>query len=354
MLTLELLTAGALMAALTFYALLGGADFGAGVWDLWAAGPRKKDQRRLISEALGPIWEANHVWLILAIVITFNAFPPVFAAISTALFIPLTIMLVGIVLRGAAFVFRSYGGQADEVQHLWGRLFAIASIITPLMLGLCIGAISSGTIVMQNGIVTSSFFTGWLAPFPLAVSALTLALFAFLAAVYLTVEAKDSGLREGFRLRALLSAIAVGLLAFLVLGLAHDGAPRIWAGLVTAPWAVPLQIITGLVALGAIGLLWTRRYYLARAFVGAQVVLILWGWAIAQFPNLVSPDLTIQNAAAPTATLALLLTLLGLGALLLFPSFYFLYRLFKGEHVFKVLESGPTEIEQATPKDKSP
>jgi cytochrome d ubiquinol oxidase subunit II len=207
------------------------------------------------------------------------------------------------------------------------------------MLGLSIGAISSGAIRVQNGVVTSGFYAGWWAAFPIAVSLLTLTLFAFLAAVYLTIEAKDSGLREDFRLRALVSAIAVGVLAFVVLGLARNGAPNIWAELTASPWAWPLQIITGLVAIGAIYMLWTRRFYLARALAGAQVVLILWGWAAAQFPNLVVPDLTIQNSAAPAFTLQLLLTFLGLGALLLFPSFYFLYRLFKGEHAFSILES---------------
>ena len=119
---LEVLAAGALMGALTFYALLGGADFGAGVWDLWAAGLRKKEQRALIAHAIGPIWEANHVWLILALVVVFNAFPPAFAAISTALFIPLTVMLVGIALRGAAFVFRSYGMHTGVGQRWWGHI----------------------------------------------------------------------------------------------------------------------------------------------------------------------------------------------------------------------------------------
>ncbi len=340
---LELSVAGVLLGALTFYALLAGADFGAGVWDLWAAGPRKKEQRTLIAEAIGPIWEANHVWLILAVVVLFNAFPTAFAAISTALFIPLTVMLIGIVLRGAAFVFRSYGLAADEAQHWWGRLFAIASIITPLMLGICVGAISTGVIRVQNGIVVTDFISSWFRPFPLAVGGLTLALFAFLAAVYLTVEVQDPALRDDFRVRALAMAIAVGAAAFAVLGLAQANAPRIWAGLITSPWAWPLQIGTGLVAVGAIVALWLRRFYLARALAAAQVVLVLWGWGAAQFPNLITPDITILNAAAPAKTLELLLTFLGLGALLLFPSFYYLYRLFKGERAFKLVESEPAK-----------
>ena len=331
MLSLEVLTAGALLGALTFYAVLGGADFGAGVWDLLAGGPRKKEQRALIVEAIGPIWEANHVWLILALVVLFNAFPPAFAAISTALFIPITLILVGIVLRGAAFIFRSYGSATDVGQRRWGRLFAIASMATPLMLGVCIGAISSNAIRVQDGIVTTGFFVSWLAPFPFVVGLMTLALFAYLAAVFLTVEAQELALREDFRKRALWTALAVGVISFAGLGLAQTGAPRIWTGLTSGLLAWSLQIATGLIAVGVIASLLFRRYILARVLVVVQVSLILWGWGAAQFPNLISPDVTILNSAAPAITLRLLLTFLGLGAFLLFPSLYYLYRLFKGQ-----------------------
>ncbi len=333
---LELALAGVLLVALTCYALLGGADFGAGVWDLLAFGPRRQAQHALIVNAISPIWEANHVWLILVIVILFNAFPPAFAAISTALYIPLTIMLVGVVLRGAAFVFRSYGAQSDDVQRWWGRLFAIASIVTPVMLGVCVGAISAGRIRVENGTVTTGYVAPWFAPFPLSVGGFALVIFAFLAAVYLTVEADEPGLRDDFRLRALLAAVAVGAMALLVFLLSGEGAPRIRAGLIERPWAWPLQITTSVVAMGAIWALWARRSYLARAFAAAQVVLILWGWGTAQFPYLVTPDITIQNAAAPPLTLQLLLTFLIAGAVILFPSFYLLFRIFKGERAFAI------------------
>lgn len=332
----EYLVAAVLLGALIFYALLGGADFGGGVWDLLARGPRADRQRALIAGAIGPIWEANHVWLILVIVLLFTGFPPAFAALMTALHIPLTIMLVGIVLRGAAFTFRTYDSQADVVQRRWGRLFAIASVITPIMLGVCVGAIASGAITVERGLVTSGFFAAWLAPFPWAVGGLTLALFAFLAAVYLTVEATDVQLREDFRARALGAAVAVGALALLVFLLAGAGAPRIRAGLSASPWAWPLQIAAGLAAVGAIGGLWWRRYLLARALAAAQVALILLGWGAAQFPYLVEPDITIAGAAAPPATLRLLLIALGAGALLLFPALYLLFRIFKGPDALRL------------------
>jgi cytochrome bd ubiquinol oxidase subunit II len=347
----EVLLAGVMMLALTFYALLAGADFGGGVWDLLASGPRAARQRALIADAIGPIWEANHVWLILVVVILFTAFPPAFAAITTALHIPLTLMLIGIVLRGAAFTFRTYDAQDDDVQRRWSRVFAIASVVTPFTLGVCVGAIASGRIAVEDGVVTAGFIAPWLASFPLAVGGFALALFAFLAAVYLSVEARETqasgdekrdyaraALQEDFRRRALLAAVAVGALALLVFLLSGSGAPRVRAGLSASPWAWPLQIATGAAAVGAIWALWSRRFYLARALAAAQVTLILWGWGAAQYPYLVEPNITIQDAAAPLITLRLLLGALAAGALVLFPSFYYLFRVFKGERAFAVVE----------------
>ena len=341
--SLEVIVAGLMLVALVFYALLAGADFGGGVWDLLARGPRAADQRALIADAIGPIWEANHVWLILVVVIMFTAFPPAFAVIMTALHIPLTVMLIGIVLRGAAFTFRTYDDQHDRVQRRWSVVFAIASVITPIMLGVCVGAIASGRITVENEIVTSGFFAAWLAPFPWAVGGFALALFAFLAAVYLTVEAHEPALRDDFRQRALLAALAVGVLALLVFLLAGTGAPRISAGLSASWWAWPLQIATGGAALGAIWALWTRRFYLARALAAAQVTLILAGWGAAQYPYLVEPNITIQAAAAPPITLRLLLIALAAGALVLFPSIYVLFRIFKGPDAFRVQASAAPE-----------
>src|SRR5438132_393275 len=138
--TLADLLAGIEVVSLNAYVLLAGADFGGGVWDLLATGPRKQERRALIADAIGPVWEANHVWLILAVVLLFTCFPAAFARLGVAMHIPLSLLLVGIVLRGAAFAFRSYGGQRDDVQRRWGRLFASASLITPLVLGTVVGA----------------------------------------------------------------------------------------------------------------------------------------------------------------------------------------------------------------------
>jgi cytochrome d ubiquinol oxidase subunit II len=330
------LVAGIALAALTAYVLLGGADFGGGVWDLLATGPRRREQRALIAEAIGPIWEANHVWLILVIVVLFTCFPVAFARLSIGLHIPLSLMLIGIVLRGSAFAFRShYGhrgehdGGAGSRQH-WGRVFAVSSVGTPVMLGLCVSAIAAGTLRPpgRSGF-HESYVAPWLTPFGVGVGLLTLALFAFLAAVYLTVEAREAALREDFRRRALGAALAVFVTAFGTLGLALLGAPLMGRGLTTAPWAPALHLATGGAAVTAIWALWSRRFRLARVTAAAQVSLILWGWAFAQYPYLIPPDLTIRAAAAPRITLILSLWTLGLGTLVLCPSLIYLFRVFK-------------------------
>jgi cytochrome bd ubiquinol oxidase subunit II len=326
----EVLLAGAMLVSLTFYALMGGADYGGGVWDLLAWGPRARRQRELIAEAIGPIWEANHVWLILVVVMLFTGFPTAFATISTALHIPLTLLLIGIVLRGSAFTFRSYDRGDDNVQRRWGRIFAVASLVTPFLLGVTVGAIASGNIRIRPETFLAGFIRPWLALFPFAVGGFALALFAFLAAVYLTLETKEAALQEDFRMRALSAAVVVGVLALIVFLLSETGAPLIRRNLASSWWTWPLQILTGVMAAGAISALWSRRYRLARFCAAAQVTLILWGWGAAQFPYLIEPDVTIYNAAAPPITLRSLLAALAVGALLLFPSFYYLFRVFKG------------------------
>jgi cytochrome d ubiquinol oxidase subunit II len=323
--------AGVVMAALTFYVLFAGADFGGGVWDFLASGPRKKEQRDVISHALAPIWEANHVWLILVIVLLFTCFPAAFSTIAIALHIPLSLMLFGIVLRGSAFIFRTYGSDHDAVQQWWGRVFAIASIITPVLLGVCVGAIATGGLGMTSfsGPFVEHFVTPWLTAFGFGVGLMALALFSFLAAVYLTVETEGTPLQDDFRARALWSAAAVFVLTFGVLALSWNAAPMVRAGLMAGSFALPIHVVTGIAAVTAIGALWTRRFRLARAAAAAQVAFILWGWAAAQYPYLLPPSLTIEAAAAPSRTLVLVLWALAAGACVLFPSLFYLFRIFK-------------------------
>jgi len=322
--------AGLIFVALNAYAVLGGADFGGGVWDLFAFGPRRERQRELIAEAIGPVWEANHVWLILAIVLLFTCFPPAFARLGTLLHIPLSLVLIGIVLRGSAFTFWRYG--ADEEQRHWGVVFAIASLITPLLLGTTAGAIAGA--LGQGGAATGDgFYTiyvaPWLDPFPLAVGLFALIAFAFLAAVYLTLEARESELREDFRRRALASGVGLFAAAVVALLLSLSGAPRVRDGLIFATWALPLHLLTAAAAITALWALWVRRWRVARVAAVTQVSLILWGWALSQYPYILPPDLSIASAAAPAATLRLVLGALALGAVVLLPSVYYLLRVFK-------------------------
>jgi cytochrome d ubiquinol oxidase subunit II len=323
--------AGVVMVALNFYVLFAGADFGGGVWDFLASGPRRQAQRDVISHALAPIWEANHVWLILVIVLLFTCFPAAFATIAIALHIPLTLMLLGIVLRGSAFIFRSYGSDEDATQQRWGRVFAIASIVTPVLLGMCVGAIATGGLGMTSftGHFAEHFIWPWLTLFGFGVGLMTLALFSFLAAVYLTVETEGTPLQNDFRMRALCAAVAVFVLAFGVLALSWRAAPIVREGLMAGSLALPIHIVTGISAVTAIAALWTRRFKLARAAAAAQVTFILWGWAAAQYPYLLPPTLTIEAAAAPSRTLVLVLWALAAGACVLFPSLFYLFRIFK-------------------------
>ena len=333
--TLPNLLAGILFLALNAYALLGGADFGGGVWGLLARGPRKQAQRDLIAHAIGPVWEANHVWLILAVVLLFTCFPPAFARLGILLHIPLSLVLIGIVLRGSAFTFWRYGGESDAEQRHWAATFAVASLITPVLLGVTVGAVASGAVSGAPAPGTR-FFTGyvapWLTPFALSVGAFALVAFAFLATVYLTLEATEPELREDFRRRALGAGVALFGAALLVLVLSGSGAPRMRAGLIFAPWAVPLHLFTGAAAVAALSALWRRRYRVARLAAAAQVSLILWGWGISQYPYLLPPDLTVAAAAAPDVTLRLVLGGLALGAAVLFPSLYYLFRVFKSRY----------------------
>ena len=198
------LLAGIILVSLSWYTLLGGADYGGGVWDLFATGPTAPRQREVIARAIAPVWEANHVWLIVAVTLLFAGFPGAFARIGTFLHIPLVAALTGIVLRGAAFVFRAYGPDDPRHEWWWGRVFAIASSLTPLVLGIIVGALTEGRLPVSPGTgFADTFVYPWLTPFTLAVGAFTLALFAYLAAVYLTLEADDAEVEAAFRLRAI-------------------------------------------------------------------------------------------------------------------------------------------------------
>jgi len=309
--TLELAAAGVMLVGLVLYALSAGADFGGGVWDLLARGRSAEAQRKVIEGAIAPIWEANHVWLIFVIVVLFTAFPTAYARLGTELHIPATILLLGIVMRGSAFVFRQYGAVGGR---RWGLVFALASILCSVALGDILGAMTAGP--------------AWWRPFPVAVGGFALVTFAYLAAVYLCLESEGE-VRGAFRRRAVGAGIAVVVAAGVCAALARTDAPAFAERLLDAWWSLPLLAVTFALAAGAAVALRRARYRVARVLAIAEVSLILLGWALAQHPFLFAPDLTIAAAAAPRATLEALAPILLGGSVLLFPSLWYLLRIFK-------------------------
>lgn len=344
--TIAWFVAAVMLVALIIYAVLGGADFGAGVWDLLASGPRKRQQRDLVAAAIGPVWEANHVWLIVVIVLLFTGFPPAFSVLSIALHVPLALMLVGVVARASAYVFRNYHEAGDRVQQRWGNLFAYSSVITPIFLGIIVGAISSGAIradPSQDFRVLTGYFAPWVRVFPFAVGFFALSLFAFLAAVYLLRETSDRALLDDFRVRALAAQGAVVLFAIVAAVAARTGAyVEFNARLLQSWWSWLFFAAAILVAALTTTLVVTRRYRWARVCAGAQVAIIVAGWGFAQQPYLIAPDVTIDLASAPAVTHRLLLAVLGGGSVILLPSLYALYRVFKREPIFEELRDRPT------------
>lgn len=334
---LEVVVAGVALVAVMAYAVLAGADFGGGVWDMFATGPRKAEQRDAIAHAMGPVWEANHVWLIFVIVMLFTAFPPAFAALSVGLFIPFHLVLLGIILRGAAFVFRAYSPQSSadlrpsRGVRRWGAVFGAASVITPVLLGMSLGAISAGNFRVIEGQVQIVGTLPWLAPIALAVGGLALAMCAYLAAVYLMNETSGA-LREDFRRRALLAGTAVVGLSLLTLPLLYFEARHLWQGLISVR-AAPVLVVGVASALLSGWALLRRWYRTARLATVVQIICLLAGWGLAQYPYLIYPDVTLTQAAAPDATLRFVLYTLPVGLALLLPSLWLLFKVFKGEHL---------------------
>jgi cytochrome bd ubiquinol oxidase subunit II len=313
---------------LTLYLLLGGADFGAGIWDLVAGGPeRGRRQRDLIARTIGPVWEANHVWLIFVIVLMWTGFPPVFAAVSSTLYIPLTLVALGIIGRGSAFVFRKASVQVEH-QRLFGAVFALSSLLTPFFLGVSAGAVAGARV--PPGIAEGDLVTSWLNPTALACGVLTVCVTAYLAAVYLTREAEregEAGLAAQFRRRALVSGVITGVVAIAALLVLRSDARALYDALLSGPGLalVIVSVVAGVVSLVLLAL---RRFLAVRLTAALAVAAMLWGWGAAQYPEML-PGLTAAEAAAHDAVLTASLGALGVGALLLVPSMVWMFRIFQ-------------------------
>jgi cytochrome d ubiquinol oxidase subunit II len=301
--------------AMSLYAVLGGADFGGGVWDLLASGPRRDAQRDAITHAIGPVWEANHVWLIFALVTSFTCFPPAYADIMIGLYAPLSLALIGIVLRGAAFVFRNYATASPALARTFSVIFGIASLIAPFFLGDALGALATGRYA-------------WTSPFALAVGLFAVTICAQVAAVFLLEEIKTDAVREDFRRRAVRATIAVWAFGALPIAIATGSEPKLVAEL-THPFAVAAVVAAVLLGLVVIACVLTRRDTIARAAVALEAIAVLGGWFGGQAPALVPGKYTFAASAAGDATIVAFLVAAACGAVLLVPSLVLLFRIFK-------------------------
>jgi cytochrome d ubiquinol oxidase subunit II len=311
--------------SLAAYALLAGADFGGGVWDLLARGRTADDERKLVSASLGPVWEANHVWLIFVIVCVFSGFPTAFGTIATSLELPLAFALVGIVLRGAAYVYRAYGEGAALPDHWWGRIFAGASVLTPFMLGVSGAALATGRLGPRSS-PSAPFHT----PFALMAGVLAVVVTAFLAAVYLCHNAAQSPTTEHlvkvFRRKAIRAAVGSGAVALAMLPFLYRDAPIVAARFTER--SIPFAAVSALCGIVSLYVLWRERYVLARVTAAVAVIGVLGGWAAAQYPDLMVGVHTASEAAAAPQSVDALLVAVICGMAVIAPSFLLLLKVF--------------------------
>jgi cytochrome bd ubiquinol oxidase subunit II len=318
----------AVFVGLTAYALFAGADFGGGFWDLFAgSADRGRPARHLIERSIGPVWEANHVWLIFVLVVLWTGFPPAFAAVASTLYIPLTLTALGIIARGSAFAFRHSVGSPG-LQRLFGACFAFSSIATPFFLGAIVGGVASGRV--PPGIARGDVITSWLNPTSVLGGVLAVVSCAYLAAVYLCADARRHGLpdlAEAFRRRALLAAAMAGIAAAIGIGVLRSDARALFDGLTGR--GLPLIVASGVAGVATVALLAARRYAASRVAAAIAVTAVIWGWGAGQYPYLLQGALTVEEAAAGPTTLRSMLVALIAGSVLLVPALTYLYLLFQ-------------------------
>jgi cytochrome d ubiquinol oxidase subunit II len=343
-----------MLVGLAAYAVLAGADFGAGFWQLLGGrGDRDRRLREHAHHAVGPVWEANHVWLIFVLVVCWTAYPKAFGSITSTLAVPLFIAGVGIVMRGTAYALRS-GASAGREERAIELVFALSSILTPFALGSMIGSIASGRVPVGNA--EGDLATSWLNETSILIGGLAVATAAYLAAVYLAADAARLGDRElehAFRVRALVTAVLAGAAALGGLAVVHEDARPIWDGL-TGGSGLAAVIVSGLAGVATVALVLRRRYEPARVSAALAVAAIIAGWGLAQRPDFL-PGLTIEEAAAGRSTLVAMLVALGIGAFVLLPSLGWLFALvLRGrlDETAELVESEPTA--RAAVRDRQP
>jgi cytochrome bd ubiquinol oxidase subunit II len=306
------------------YALFGGADFGAGFWDLVAGGAeRGKRPRAVVDHSIGPVWEANHVWLIFVLVVLWTSYPEAFGSIMLTLFVPLSLAALGIVLRGSSFAFRKEVYRTSS-QRNFGAAFAISSVLVPFTMGAVAGAIASGRV--PAGGVAGDPWSSWLNPTSILGGLLAVAVCAYLAAVYMVWDAKrvgDDDMVEYFRRRGIAAAVVTGVIALAGIWVLHDDARYVFDGLTSR--ALPLVIISGLCGLGSIVLLLRSSHRGARLLAVGAVASVVLAWGVAQWPYLLPTSLKVSQAAAPDPTLWTVLAVFLVAAVVILPALGLLY-----------------------------
>jgi cytochrome bd ubiquinol oxidase subunit II len=319
-------TAVVLFFGVTTYAVFAGADFGAGFWDLVAGGAeRGRGPRALVDHSIGPVWEANHVWLIFCLVVLWTGFSVAFQSIMLTLFVPLTLAALGIVLRGSGFAFRK-SVTVMRQQRRYGAMFAASSVLVPYCMGAVAGAIASGRV--PSGGEAGDRFTSWVNPTSVLGGVMAVAVCAFLASVYLIADAERLGhpaMVEYFRVRAVAAAVVSGLVAFIGIFVLHADAPYIFHGLTSR--ALPVVILSAFCGLGSLWMLLRGARRIARPLAMLAVATVVIGWGIAQWPYILPESLKVSQAAAPDATLGAILFVFVLAAVLILPSLAWLYYL---------------------------
>lgn len=329
---LEDAVAVVLFLVITAYAVFGGADFGAGFWDLFAGGAnRGKGPRGVMEHAIGPVWEANHVWLIFSLVILWTAFPSVFASIMLTMFVPLSIAALGIVLRGAGFALRKAVPDVAE-QRIYGAAFATSSLIVPFCLGAVVGGIVAGDV--PGGGTAGDIWSSWTGPSSIVGGLLAVTVCAYLAAVFLTVDAHRLGADDlvgYFRRRAIGSAFVAGVLAIVGFVVLRDDAEHLHEHLVGR--ALPLVILSTIAGVAALVLIFRRADHAARLAGAVAVAAVVLGWGVAQWPYLLPTSTTVSDAAAPHATLVALTVVTVAAVLIVVPALVWLFVLDQGNRL---------------------
>jgi cytochrome bd ubiquinol oxidase subunit II len=341
---------GILLAGVTLYAVLGGADFGGGLWDLLAGGDRRgAAPRALIDESITPVWEANHVWLVFDLVIFWTAFPHAFAAVMSALALPIWLAVAGIVLRGSGFAFRKEITKL-RWQRVNGAIFAFSSLMTPFFMGTVIGAIATGAVPAN---ATHASLGAWTSATALLAGFLFVAACGYLAAVYLAGEAArraDRPMRAYFLRRGQVAAIVAGALSLAALAELHSSDALLYHRLTGR--ALPLVVLAGVCGLLVVVLLGAGRLQAVRAVAALGVAAVVWGWGVAQYPVLLpGTGVTLANAGAPDGTLVALAWLFVVAAALVGPSFALLFML-QGRQLLTGGEAGM--VPAGVPPGQSP